>query len=147
MSILCCPREVEEKPEFSTESSHKLSDESPSPIRLIIAGTHTFTHHDLFNARMTSWINHFGVPSVVLCGMAPGADTCGFVWAKRQGIKIEKHPADWGRYGLGAGPIRNRKMAERATHLIAFWDGRSRGTLDMITVATELGLEVEVARY
>ena len=35
-------------------------------------------------------------------------------------------------------------MAEYADRLIAFWDGRSSGTKDMIKIARLLGLYVEV---
>ena len=40
--------------------------------------------------------------------------------------------------------VRNRAMADTATHLIAFYDGKSRGTKDMIEVAKKKGLEVTV---
>lgn len=49
--------------------------------------------------------------------------------------------------------MRNREMAEYAAmpdgvgHLIAFWDGKSRGTKSMIQLAKENGLKVKVIRY
>ena len=46
-----------------------------------------------------------------------------------------------------AGPIRNRQMAEYADYLIAFWDGESRGTRNMIETMKKLGKHGVVIRY
>jgi hypothetical protein len=50
-------------------------------------------------------------------------------------------------YGKSAGYKRNHEMLAAATGLIAFWDGRSRGTAHMIHIAREAGLKVVVIRY
>lgn len=60
---------------------------------------------------------------------------------------MKRFPADWGKYGKSAGVLRNKQMAEYADGLIAFWDGKSRGTANMIETAKGLGLRVRVARY
>jgi len=57
------------------------------------------------------------------------------------------YPADWNRHGRAAGPIRNEKMAEVSDALIAFLDGKSRGTRSMIEIARRKGLQVAVVRY
>jgi hypothetical protein len=38
-------------------------------------------------------------------------------------------------------------MAEVSDALIAFWDGKSRGTKSMIEIARRKGLQVAVVRY
>jgi hypothetical protein len=43
-----------------------------------------------------------------------GADIFGEWWAARTDIPIRAMPADWKKHGNGAGPIRNREMAEYA---------------------------------
>ena len=60
---------------------------------------------------------------------------------------IERHPADWDQYGRSAGMIRNREMAKAADSLIAFWDGKSKGTANMIQTSEKMGLAVKVVRY
>jgi hypothetical protein len=54
--------------------------------------------------------------------------------------------ADWDKHGKSAGPIRNYKMAKMAQALIAIWDGKSRGTANMIQMAEKEGLKVYVYR-
>lgn len=68
----------------------------------------------------------------VVCGMAIGVDRMGEQWARRYNIPIKEMPADWNTYGKGAGPIRNRAMAEYADAAIILWDGKSEGTRNMI---------------
>lgn len=60
-------------------------------------------------------------------------------YAKERGYAVSEHPADWDRYGKSAGYIRNKEMAEEADALMAFWDGKSRGTMHMINLAKEKG--------
>lgn len=52
--------------------------------------------------------------------------------------------ADWGAFGKAAGPIRNREMANYADALLAIWDGKSKGTRNMINTAKDYGLRVAV---
>lgn len=56
-------------------------------------------------------------------------------------------PADWNKHGKAAGPILNAEMAEVADALIAFWDGKSRGTANMIQLAKDKGLKVAIVYY
>jgi len=80
----------------------------------------------------------------VVCGGARGADECGKQWAMDRKIPVKMFPADWDAHGRAAGHIRNREMAEYGERLVAFWDGKSRGTKNMIQTACKLGLEVIV---
>lgn len=68
----------------------------------------------------------------VVCGMATGVDTAGLKWAQKNKIKVAEYPADWNKHGKAAGPIRNEQMAKYGDVLVAFWDGKSKGTKNMI---------------
>lgn len=52
--------------------------------------------------------------------------------------------ADWGTYSSSAGPIRNKEMVKDADELIAFWDGKSKGTKNAIEEATKAGVPVRI---
>ncbi len=41
-------------------------------------------------------------------------------------------PAEWGKHGNSAGPIRNREMAKYADMAIVLWDGYSPGAKNMV---------------
>lgn len=81
---------------------------------------------------------------VVVSGAARGPDSWGVIAAKSAGHAVEEIPADWDRHGKAAGFLRNTTIAEQADAVLAFWDGKSRGTLDTITKAHELGKLVVV---
>ena len=81
-----------------------------------------------------------------MSGGCLGADMLGERYANEHGYKIERYPAEWEKYGRSAGPIRNRQMAEIADYVICFWDGRSRGTKNMIDCAVEFHKPVRVKR-
>jgi hypothetical protein len=83
----------------------------------------------------------------IVSGAAPGADRVGERFATGNGIALKKFPADWDKHGRAAGPIRNGEMGDYADRLIAFWDGESRGTKNMIETAKEKGLIVRVIKY
>ncbi len=86
------------------------------------------------------FISPFWRPSVDISGMCVGPDMLGERWAKENGVPIERFPADWERYRRRAGYVRNELMADNAEALLALWDGRSRGTRNMIDIARRKGL-------
>lgn len=70
----------------------------------------------------------------MLNGGAEGADRIGDYWGRKSGWVVEDYAADWSVGKIG-GPLRNKRMAEVADLCIAFWDGKSRGTRDMLQQA------------
>lgn len=84
---------------------------------------------------------------VIICGMVKGADLAGARYAKDRDYHIRYFPAEWERYGKKAGVLRNEEMAKNADALVAFWDGQSPGTKNMIETAQRYGLQIRVKRY
>jgi hypothetical protein len=113
-------------------------------MRVIIAGGRDF--NDFWVLQDAIEESGFDIETVV-SGGAKGVDAMGEIFANEMNLKLNIYQADWERHGRAAGPIRNRKMAEHADALIALWDGKSRGTKNMIETATKLGLKVYVKRY
>lgn len=120
------------------------------PFRVIVAGSRAFTNYDLLRDTLDRLLAGKLPDVVVISGCAPGADTLGERYAAERCLAVERHPADWEKHGRAAGPIRNREMAEAAGPgggCVLFWDGKSRGTLNMLGIATNLGLQVRVVYY
>lgn len=84
---------------------------------------------------------------VIISGGARGADAMAMRYANHRGFELIVMPADWDTHGKSAGYKRNAQMAEAATHLIAFWDGVSRGTKHMIDIAHSMKIKVHVSSY
>ena len=83
----------------------------------------------------------------IVSGTASGADKMGEEYADLRDYKVAQFKPDWDKYGKGAGYKRNAEMADYADALIAFWDGKSRGTMHMINIAKKKGLQVKVVEY
>lgn len=54
-------------------------------------------------------------------------------------LPVRVFPPDWKAFGKAAGPIRNREMAAYADVMLAVWDGKSRGTKNMIETFAKTG--------
>lgn len=83
----------------------------------------------------------------IISGMAKGADTLAIRYADEHKLTKILFPANWKLYPRAAGFLRNEDMLSIATHLIAFWDGKSSGTKHMIDIAQEKGIPVWVFKY
>lgn len=113
-------------------------------MKIIIAGGRDFDNQDYMWDELDPLEDFV---TEVVCGCARGADQLGSIWAVESGIDVKKFPAEWDKLGKKAGYIRNRQMGEYADALIAFWDGKSKGTKHMIDIAKELGLQYKIIYY
>lgn len=109
--------------------------------RVIIAGSRSFNDFDLLEKKLR-YLEDQKVE--VVSGNARGADRLGEKWAALNDKNMRLFPADWEKHGKAAGFIRNRQMAKYADELVAFWDGKSKGTKHMIDAAMENGCAVRV---
>ena len=115
-------------------------------MKVIIAGGRNFNDYNKLRESCDNiLVNQKDVE--IVSGTAAGADTLGERYAQEKGYEVKKFPAQWDLYGKSAGYKRNQQMAEYADGLIAFWDGKSKGTKHMIDIATNKGLKVRVVRY
>ena len=111
---------------------------------LIVAGTRSFNDYDLVKKELDSLKSYpeFKYGFTIVSGCAQGADQLGERYARENNLPIAKFPAEWDKYGKKAGPIRNEKMAKAANACIVFWDGKSRGTKNMIDNARKYNLNL-----
>ncbi len=130
-------------------------------MKVIIAGGRDFDNYDLLDKEVSSILNSMvnipmddfelvsggQVTTDYTTGKKYGADYLGEKYAKDNNFDLKGFPADWNKYNKAAGPIRNKQMAEYADVLIAFWDGKSKGTKHMIELAKNKGLKVYIINY
>ena len=64
----------------------------------------------------------------IVSGGAKGIDTCAARYAASHNIKLTVFLPEYNRYGKAAPLKRNLKIIEYADLVIAFWDGKSKGT-------------------
>lgn len=133
-------------------------------LKIIIAGGRDFKDAELLDEIMFNNLKDFDPEEIqIVSGMAGGADKLGYDWAKSYNLDVKEFPANWldfnakpcklkrgssGRlYNVLAGFNRNQQMADYADELVAFFDGESSGTKDMIKRAKFARLKLLVVNY
>ena len=91
-----------------------------------------------------SFEKYVGGDDVIISGGADGIDQCAVSYAIKNGIAYEEILPDYKKYGKAAPIIRNKEIVRRADKIIAFWDGKSRGTLFTVNYAKGLGVPCEI---
>ena len=118
-------------------------------FKLIVAGGRDFNDYQLLaNTINYLALNEYADKEVsIVSGMAMGADKLGFSFAISHNVKKYLFPTDWDKYGKSAGMIRNKEMGNFSDGLLAFWDGQSRGTKQMIEYMELLKKPVYIIKY
>lgn len=120
-------------------------------LRVIVAGGREFNNFDRLCKFCDSVIRGYKTKNTIITiisGNAIGTDRMGERYAQLRGYNLKIIPADWFKLGRSAGIIRNKQMAEYAISdnangiLIAFWNGASRGTGNMIQIAESYKMDV-----
>lgn len=83
-------------------------------------------------------------PELVITGGAAGADRMAMDAAERCNIYSEVYYPKWKEDGRKAGAIRNKQIVDACDKLIAFWDGKSKGTKISIDMAKAQGKLLEI---
>ncbi len=110
-----------------------------------VAGSRGYNDYAEFSYWVDSYIDILATDSICFVSGAAskGADAMIIRWCRENNFPCFEYPADWDEYGKSAGMIRNAEMRDVITHLLAFWDGISSGTEEMINESMNRdGIEV-----
>lgn len=132
--------------------------------KVIIAGSRSFNDYNLLKTELDKL---FSESFIVVSGGAKGADILGEMYANEKGYKIERYLPDWkdlsvsncvvkynsyGPYNAMAGHNRNQEMLNAVLNnedsgcVVVFWDGKSKGTENMIKISKNAGIVVYIVK-
>ena len=80
----------------------------------------------------------------IVSGGAKGVDLAARTYAFSHGIKLTEFLPQYQRYGRAAPLKRNIQIVEYADLIVAFWDGKSRGTKFVIDYCKKMEKEYRV---
>lgn len=86
------------------------------------------------------------IPDTIVSGGARGADTYAKEFAIKHNLKLIEFLPDYKKYGRKAPLVRNKLIVENCDCMIAFWDGKSRGTKYTLDYATKLGKPTKIVQ-
>ena len=115
-------------------------------MKLAVVGSRTFNDYKLLKEKIDE-INKETPIKKIVSGGAIGADKLGEFYAQENHIKTKIFIPDWKKYGRGAGIIRNEDIVKKSDHVIAFWDGKSKGTLSSINLAKKYDKILTIVNY
>ncbi len=119
--------------------------------RIVIAGSRGFEDYALLEHTLDHILKVQTEAVELVSGHAKGADLLAETYAKENGLPIRIIKPDWKAYRRAAGPIRNRQMLDYAKEesplVVAFWDGKSKGTRNTIETAKSLGIPVKTILF
>jgi hypothetical protein len=116
-----------------------------NPYRILITGSRTWTDRDTIWRVLGDTVAPIDITreTVLVSGACPrGADALAEDWARRYGLTVERHRANWQLEGKRAGFIRNARMVNLGADIcLAFIKDGSRGASHTARLAEEAGIE------
>lgn len=106
-------------------------------MKLGVIGSRNFTDTEYAEKCINEIREVYNFTSLI-SGGARGADHMAEVYSAKHNIPIKLFLPDWNKYGKAAGFLRNTDIVKSSDIILAFWDGKSRGTLDSLRKAVKL---------
>lgn len=106
-------------------------------MKTAVIGSRSFTDFNLVKDKLSS----IDI-SEIISGGAKGADSLAEDFAKVNQIPVRVFLPDYDRFGRAAPLKRNHQIVNEAEQLIAFWDGKSRGTKYTLDLARKKGIKI-----
>lgn len=111
-------------------------------MKVGIVGGRDFTDMELLRTSLLKYeVTH------IVSGGAVGADALAEQYAKEKGVGTTIFKPDWQTYGMRAAYLRNKQIVDASDCVVAFWDGKSKGTKMTIDICEAAGKPVEIINY
>jgi hypothetical protein len=115
-------------------------------MKVAVVGSRTFIDYDILKKNLD--IIHEKKPiTYIVSGGAKGADSLGEKWAKENNIESLIFIPDWDKFGKSAGYKRNESIIINSDIVIAFWDGKSKGTQHSINLSKQHNKPVFIVKF
>jgi hypothetical protein len=122
----------------------------PSRVRVLVCGSREWKDGERIAAELRSLLDAGTEIAEVIHGAQRGADVLAGGAARGLGLRVTPYPADWKKYGKGAGHTRNQVMLNAEPDVVlAFKDNFDRtmsrgGTEHMVRIALAAGVPCRV---
>ncbi|AJF96900.1 GTP-binding domain [Pandoravirus inopinatum] len=121
-------------------------------LRVAVVGGRDFGAYNVLEDCLDTLADEHGGIAAIVSGGARGADSLAAEYARHRGIALVEFKPDYDacrtpQERRRAPLLRNADIIAGADMVVAFWDGRSRGTADSIARARRAGLPRRVYDY
>jgi hypothetical protein len=116
-------------------------------MKIAIVGGRDFNDYNLLKSEMIKFLTENENIEALVSGGAKGADSLAERLALELSIPIQVFKPDYKRYGRAATVVRNSQIVENSDVIFAFWNGKSKGTLDSINKAKKMNKKLFIVNY
>ena len=109
-------------------------------MKLAIVGSRNYAHLN----EVERYVSNLPKDTIIISGGAAGVDMEAVNVARKVGLNYKTILPQWDKYGKVAGLRRNLLIIAEADEVIAFWDGKSRGTKHSIDIAKMSHIPVKI---
>lgn len=110
-------------------------------MKVAVIGSRGFTDYLLLKNNL----DRFEI-TLLISGGAAGADKMAEDYARANDIATQIILPEYNLYGRKAPIVRNTEIVKNADYIIAFWDGKSKGTANSISIAKKMGKHCEIIK-
>ena len=116
--------------------------------KVILAVSRSFINYELYREKILFYLSDImkTYSVVIITGASEVTDIFTDKLCEEINFIKEPHKANWGKYEQDASRVLNDEMTNCADALIAFWDGRSPGTENLIELAKQKSIKVAVVK-
>jgi hypothetical protein len=107
-----------------------------APHKVVVCGSRFFENYERFENVLDVLLENMEI-GCLISGGCKGTDTMVKKYCIEKKIIFVEVKPQWQIFGRYAGPKRNAQMVKLGTSTFGFWDGRSRGTYDMLKKARD----------
>jgi hypothetical protein len=115
-------------------------------MKVAVIGSRSFNDYSILEKELNFLNETIGIDTIV-SGGAAGADSLAEQYADSLKIPTQIFMPNWKLHGKSAGVIRNQSIIANSEYCIAFWDGKSKGTLSSIRFAEKEGIPVKIINF
>lgn len=111
-----------------------------------IIGSRDFTNFDFLDKKVNELLPKQDNDIVIVSGGARGTDLLAEKFADKYGYEKDIYRAKWHIHGKCAGYLRNHDVVKNSDFIIAFWDGISKGTYNVVRLAKLNNKPIKIIR-
>ena len=115
-------------------------------MNVAVIGSRDFNDYESLSRILNALLHKHGSCVIIISGGARGADSLAIRFCKENSVKYIEYLPDWS-IGKHAGFLRNKDIIDNADAVIAFWNGKSKGTLHSLQLARQQNKPVKLVRF
>jgi len=116
-------------------------------LKVVIAGGRDFDDFELMEEKLDSLLQNYDHRDIeIVCGCSRSIDKLGEKYALKNNMETS-HFVSNKEFGKRSVYLKNEEIAKYSDCLVAFWDGKSKGTEMMVNLAKRNDLKIRIIEY